>query len=130
MPVYKAANVFSEFRMTIDLRKIAVALRAGLIFRRHKIDTATMFAVALRAGNSSIGTERMVRWPVMTGQTSRISGCRRKSSYLLHVTRGALLLQNRVSQAQPPARINTIVPSQNVPANPQQRDRRRKYRQP
>ena len=108
----------------------SLTLRARLILRRYEIDAPTVLYVAFRARHLCVYIRRVVRRAIMTCTTRRIRGDRGKSVSLLQVARRTLPFQNGVSFAQASARINTIVASQNVPANPQQRYRRRKDRQP
>jgi hypothetical protein len=89
-----------------------------------------MLDMALGAGHFCVYVRRMVRGPVMAGKTRRIRRASRIPASLPHMAGGALFFENGVSLAQSTARINSVVPSQNVPANPHQRNRRRKNRQP
>jgi hypothetical protein len=122
--------MFRVTRITIGCGKIAVALRARLILCRHKIYVPAMFHMTLRARQLQIYVRCMMYRSVMTAQTRGIRRGRGKSPSLLHVARGALLFQNRMSPAQGAARINAVVMPQKMPSNPHQRDRWRNNRQP
>jgi hypothetical protein len=109
MSILESSDMFCKMGAAPDSGKIAVALCARLIFRRHQIHSPAMLYMAFRARQLGVPIRSMVRRSIMASQASGIRSARGKSTRLLHVAGCALLFQNAMSRAQPPARINPIV---------------------
>jgi hypothetical protein len=128
MPVVQGPDAPTEFRRSSPRARVAMASSAGLSARTCKMDLYPMFHMTFGTSElcvslsvASFRANWMVFRPVMASQARRIRRFRRKSARFSHMASCALPLQHRVRPAQPPTRINTLVPAKKVPPDPHQR---------
>ena len=106
-----------------------MTLGASLIGRRLNIDAAAVFRVAGGA-LEILGFHQMVRRAVVAGQARAVLGLGGKNAGLLQVAGGAFPFEDGVSGAHASAGVDARVFGETAPADPGDRDERKKQAEP